>query len=116
MHSVANLTAVDSASSGRSTRIPTLIFNGATDLSYLGGLGQSSGVYNSIPREVPKVIYEVATAGHFAWGSPTSASNNVAELALAFQKTFLEGDLRWAQYIDRPGSNVATWNSANIPR
>ena len=110
-----NLTSLNRSSRGDNTRIPTLIFNGATDFSILGGLGQSDGVYRSIPSGVPKVIYEVATAGHFTWGTPTQASDNVAELALAFQKTFLEGDLRWAQYIDRPRSNVATWNSANIP-
>ncbi|MVF11587.1 hypothetical protein FT643_05455 [Ketobacter sp. MCCC 1A13808] len=111
-----NLSAIDFDSKGRNTQIPTLIMNGVTDLTYLGGLGQSSGVFRNIPRGVPKVIYEVATAGHFAWGTPTAASDNVAELALAFQKTFLEGDLRWAQYIDRPRSNVATWDSENIPQ
>lgn len=111
-----NLTALNRSARGGNTRIPTLLFNGATDLTFLGGLGQSIGVYNDIPRGVPKAIYEVATAGHFTWGSPTQASDSVAELALAFQKTFLDGDLRWAQYIDRPSRNVATWESANIPQ
>ena len=69
-----NLTAVDSDARGRNTRVPTLLFNGALDLTYLGGLGQSIGVYNNIPRGIPKVIYEVASAGHFAWGSPTAAN------------------------------------------
>lgn len=110
-----NLSAIDIDSKGYNTRIPTLIMNGATDLTYLGGLGQSSGVYNAIPSGVPKVLYEVSNAGHFDWGSPTAASDAAAKIALAFQKTFLEGDLRWAQYIQRPTWFVADWRTANIP-
>ncbi|HYH01762.1 MAG TPA: hypothetical protein VEC37_01545 [Bacillota bacterium] len=110
-----NLSALSSDSRGRNTKCPTLIMNGALDTTYLGGLGQSSGVYNNIPAGIPKVLYEVSTAGHFSWSSPTSANSNVAAIALAFQKTFLDGDTRWAQYISRPLTGVATWRTANIP-
>jgi len=110
-----NATTLDPDARGRNTRIPTMLFNGATDTTILGGLGQSDGVYNSIPSGVPKAFYEVATAGHFAWGTPTQASSSVAELALAFQKSFLDGDLRWAPFIERPLFNVATYEEASIP-
>lgn len=111
-----NLTAVDVDSRGYNTKVPTLILNGAQDLTYLGGLGQSIGVYNAIPRGIPKVIYEVASAGHFDWGSPTAANRAVAGIALAFHKTFLDGDTRWVSYIRRPSSDVATWQTANLPQ
>lgn len=111
-----NLSAIDIDSKGYNTRIPTLILNGALDLTYLGGLGQSIGVYNNIPRGIPKVIYEVASAGHFDWGSPTAANRAVAGIALAFHKTFLDGDTRWVSYIRRPSSDVATWATANLPQ
>ncbi|MFD1217604.1 dienelactone hydrolase family protein [Microbulbifer celer] len=110
-----NLTAVDSDSSGRNTRIPTILFNGALDTTYLGGLGQSDGVYRNIPWGVPKLFYEVSNVGHFDWGGPEDANRYVGQLALAFQKTFLDGDTRWAQYLDRPPFYVATFESANIP-
>lgn len=110
-----NLSAVDIDSKGYNTRVPTLILNGATDFTYLGGLGQSIGVYNNIPRGIPKVIYEVASAGHFDWGSPTAANRAVAGIALAFHKTFLDGDTRWVSYIRRPSSDVALWQTANLP-
>ncbi|VUD68888.1 Poly(ethylene terephthalate) hydrolase [Thalassocella blandensis] len=110
-----NLTAINSNSRGRNTRVPTLIMNGALDLTILGGLGQSDGVYSNIPYGVPKVFYEVRSAGHFDWGSPTAANDATAELALAFQKTFLEGDTRWARFITRPIFDVSEWESANIP-
>ncbi|WP_290582808.1 dienelactone hydrolase family protein [Ketobacter sp.] len=109
-----NLTAVDIDSKGYNTRVPTLLFNGAQDLTYLGGLGQSDGVYNNIPAGIPKVFYEVSSAGHFDWGSPTAANRSVASLALAFHKAYLDGDTRWLQYITRPSSDVTTWRTANI--
>jgi hypothetical protein len=109
-----NMTAINPAARGGSLKIPTIIFNGSTDATILGGLGQSSGVYRSIPSPTPKVIFEVSTAGHFSWGSPTQASPDVAILALAFQKAYLDGDMRWTQFIKRPGSRVGTYNQANI--
>lgn len=110
-----NLTAIDSDARGRNTRIPTMLFNGALDATYLGGLGQSDGVYGNIPYGVPKAFYNVSSAGHFDWGSPTAANRFVAELALAFQKAYLDGDLRWAPFIERPPYDVATYREANIP-
>ncbi|MEZ5506325.1 MAG: hypothetical protein R3F38_10245 [Gammaproteobacteria bacterium] len=93
-----------------------LILNGALDLTYLGGLGQSTGVYGNIPAAFPKVIYS-SVCGHFDWGSPTTAANRaVAGIALAFHKTFLDGDTRWVSYIRRPSSDVATWATANLPQ
>ncbi|WP_250463467.1 dienelactone hydrolase family protein [Microbulbifer litoralis] len=110
-----NMTAIDSDASGRNTHIPTILFNGALDTTYLGGLGQSDGVYDSIPYGVPKLFYEASNAGHFAWGGPTDANRYVGQLALAFQKTFLDGDTRWAPYLDRPPLYVATFESAHVP-
>lgn len=110
-----NMSAMDINSKGYNTRVPTLLFNGALDLTYLGGLGQSDGVYNAIPAGIPKVFYEVSSAGHFDWGSPTAANRSVAGIALAFQKAFLDGDTRWVTYIKRPSSDVATWRTANLP-
>lgn len=111
-----NLTAVSPASRGGSTYCPTLIMNGATDTTILGGMGQSSGVFGNIPDGVPKIIYEVSGAGHFSWSSPTSAGADVAKLALAFQKTFLEGDTRWAQFLDDTPSRAATFSTNIVPQ
>ncbi len=109
-----NMTAIDLDSKGGSTKCPILIMNGSTDMTILGGLGQSSGVYRSVPGGIPKILYEVSTAGHFSWGTPTQASDDVAIISLAFQKTFLDGDTRWAQFIQRPSRRVGTWRTENI--
>ena len=110
-----NLTAINPNSSGRNTQCPTIIFCGRLDTTYLGGLGQSEGVYYSIPSGIPKVYYEAGTAGHFDWGGPTDANRHVAELALAFQKTFLDGDDRWEGFIEEPRFDyLSTFRSRNI--
>lgn len=109
-----NATAMHRASKGGSTKCPTLLINGATDATILGGMGQSDGVYRNIPAGIPKVFYEVRGKGHMTWGSPTAGGAASAEIALAFQKTFLDGDTRWAKFIKKP-SNASKWQTANIP-
>lgn len=97
-------------SKGRGIKCPTLIMGGAMDTTILGGMGQSPGVYNAIPAGVPKVLYIVSTAGHMSWGSPTSGGRGAAEMALVFQKTYLEGDTRWKSLITRP-SNASQYKA-----
>lgn len=110
-----NLTAININSKGFGTQCPTIIFCGALDTTYLGGMLQSETVYYNIPSGVPKVYYEVGTAGHFVWGGPTDANDHVAELALAFQKTFLDGDDRWEGFIEKPRFDyLSTFRSRNI--
>jgi len=106
-----NLTATSTLSKGASTKCPMLLMNGATDTTYLGGMGQSEGVYNSIPSGISKVLYVVALAGHMDWGSPNGALvPNAGKIALAFQKTYLDGDTRWKTYIANPG-DASTWQT-----
>lgn len=109
-----NLTATNLNSKGYNTKCPTLIMNGALDVTGLGGLGQSDGVYKNIPSNIPKILYEVATTGHMNWTSPSSASNDVAAIALAFQKTYLDGDSRWLAFITKPDRNVSVWKTSNL--
>ncbi len=99
--------------SGRLIKIPTLILNGATDTTILGGMGQSNNVYNAISG-TPKILCVMALVGHFAWSSPNSGGNGVAALALAFEKTFLEGDTRWKPYIKKPTSPVSNWQTSGF--
>ncbi len=110
-----NKTSSNTNSKGTNTKCPTMLFSGQNDPSYLGGGGQSEGVYSKIPAGIPKVHYQVAGAGHMVWGSPTGASVNVAKIALAFQKTFLDGDTRWVSFIAKP-SDAYKWTTANLPQ
>jgi len=109
-----NMTAVNFASKGYSIKCPTLLMNGSTDVTILGGMGQSLGVYTAIRYGVPKVIYEVAQAGHFDWSGPVTAlTPNTGRIALAFQKTYLDGDTRWKTYIRRP-LDALVWRTSSL--
>jgi len=111
-----NLSASSSLSKGGSTKCPMLLINGATDTTYLGGLGQSEGVYNSIPSGIAKVLCVFSAAGHMDWTGPApSTAPGAGKVALAFQKTFLDGDTRWVSYIKNPGG-TSTWKTANLPK
>jgi len=89
-----------STSKGRGIKCPTLLMNGGQDNSILGG-GQSRSTYNNIPSSVPKLLYVASNKGHMDWSSPGTEDG---KLAVAFQKTFLEGDTRWVtQLLQRPG-------------
>jgi len=109
-----NLSAVDIRSKGASIKCPTLLMNGSTDTTYLGGMGQSLGVYTAIPYGIAKVIYEVGIAGHMDWGAPsTGLTLYSGHIALAFQKTYLDGDTRWKKYITRP-LDALTWMTSSL--
>ncbi len=104
--------------SGRLIGVPTLLINGAADSSILGGPAagvgpnQSLSVYNNIPNNIPKAyLLSARPAGHFHWFTPTMAGNGVAELGLAFLKTYLDGDTRWKPFIQRPSTKVADYKT-----
>lgn len=109
-----NISSANRNSKGSNTNCPTLIMCGELDDTYLGGIGQSLGVYTKIPNGIPKILYEILSAGHFAWSTPTAASDHAAEIALAFQKTYLDGDIRWKQYIAKPRLNVSSWRTSDL--
>jgi hypothetical protein len=93
------------------TRVPTLMLNGATDLTILGGLGQSEAAYSSIPESTPKLLYVIATEGHFSWGTPRTNNNAVGRYVLAWEKLFLEGDQRYERFLLERGPLATTWQS-----
>lgn len=99
---------------GMRTSIPILIMNGGLDASILGGLGQSDGVYRNATG--PKIIYVLSTAGHFDWSAPAGVTlgEGVKRMALSFQKTFLDGDTRWQEYLTERPFNATKFQTDNF--
>jgi dienelactone hydrolase len=91
--------------------VPTLMLNGANDLTILGGLGQSDAAYAAIPESTPKLLYVMAGSGHFAWGSPRTNNNAAGRYVLAWEKVFLEGDQRYKRFLRRRGPLATTWET-----
>lgn len=106
-----NMTAMAIETKGRGIRCPLLEINGATDVTLLGGLGQSEGVFSN--AQGPTVLAVKANRGHMSWGSPSSGGAGIAGLVLAFTKTYLNDDPSWKSYIQRPAS-CSTYRTKNM--
>lgn len=90
--------------------VPTLLLCGSSDS--VAPCSQSSGSYRQIPDSTPKMMVEIPGTTHFNWFGPRDAGRGASgAYALAFQKTFLEGDERWAPMLqERAFSTTVTSN------
>jgi hypothetical protein len=87
---------------GTNVKVPTLLLCGASDTT--APCSMAMGVYTGIPDSTPKMILAaIPGATHFSWFGPTQAAMGLSgQYALAFQKTFLEGDERWKTLLIAP--------------
>jgi hypothetical protein len=94
------------------TQVPSLMLCGSADNPILGGGLQSQSVYDTIPADTPKMIFEISGASHMVWFGPTQAGRGASgEYALAFQKVFLENDERWKPLLLQPPSNTTDFRT-----
>ena len=85
-----------------SLKVPALMFAGTADTAILG-LGMSQPAYDAIPDDTTKMLYEVRDADHFYFNTPKAMGGVVGKYALAWQKVFLEGDLRYKKLLEQKG-------------
>lgn len=99
-----------------SIRVPTLLMNGSTDTTILGGMGQSRNTYRAIPDSTPKLWWETRSCGHFCWGGPRAATAASGAFMVAWQKTYLEGDERFKALLTRStgGSTTSDFESKSV--
>jgi hypothetical protein len=71
--------------------VPTLVVCGSSD-GTAPCAQHGNGLYRGIANTVPKMRIQI-NSGHA--GQPSSGGGKSGEYGLAFQKVFLEGDLRW---------------------
>lgn len=91
--------------------VPTAMIAGSADTGLLGGGGQSQAAYAAIPDTTPKFLYEMTGVTHYEFGTPTTHNNALGRYALAFQKTFLDGDERYRKFLLAPGPDATDWQS-----
>jgi dienelactone hydrolase len=90
--------------------VPTLMLAGTADTTILG-LGMSQPVYDVIPDSTPKLLYEVEGADHFAFNDPAFANGVPARYALAWEKVYLEGDMRYYDFLLEKGAGASDFRS-----
>jgi hypothetical protein len=92
---------------GSGVQVPTLLMCGTSDNTAPCSMSQS--VYRSIPETTPKMMLTISGGSHLSgWFSPTANQGASGELALAFQKVYLEGDERWKPFMLKPRGSVTT--------
>jgi hypothetical protein len=106
-----NITATGWQQSAMMSKVPTMMLNGATDTTILGGMNQTPNAYMTIPDSTPKLMYIVSDLGHFDWGTPATESNAAGRYVMAWEKTYLESDDRYKQFFLVKGPNASTWQT-----
>lgn len=91
--------------------VPTLLLAGATDPGILGGGNQSQQVFDVLGDATPKMLYEIAGAGHFVWGTPGTNDGASGRYALSWQKVFLDGDERYRPFLLEEGPNASDFRT-----
>lgn len=95
---------------GSGVKVPTLLLCGSADTTAPCNMAQ--GAYGQIPNDTPKMLATVSGATHFNWFGPTQAGGGASgQIALAFQKVYLEGDTRWKDLLEsKPMNATVTTN------
>jgi hypothetical protein len=68
----------------------------------------SDAYYMQIPDSVPKMLFETQGADHFYANDPASQMGIVGLYGLSWMKVFLEGDMRYKQFLTAPKPSIAT--------
>jgi len=106
------LTQVGGAAQLTKVTVPTLMLCGNADTGILG-LGMSQPVYEAIPESTPKILYEVDGASHFDI-SPTTGDKLFGLYGLSWHKVYLEGDMRYLQFLKLPKPANASDFKSNV--
>jgi dienelactone hydrolase len=92
-------------SGGAMDKVPMLMFEGTADAL---AANMSDSYYMQIPDSVPKMLFETQGADHFYANDPASQMGIVGLYGLSWMKVFLEGDMRYKQFLTAPKPSIAT--------
>jgi dienelactone hydrolase len=92
-------------SGGAMNKVPILMFEGTADVL---AASMSDGYYGQVPDSVPKMLFETTGADHFYANDPASQSGIIGLYGLSWMKVFLEGDMRYKQFLTGPKPSITT--------
>jgi dienelactone hydrolase len=96
-------------SGGAMNKVPILMFEGTADVL---AAGMSDGYYSQVPASVPKMLFETEGADHFYANDPASQGGIIGLYGLSWMKVFLEGDMRYKQFLTAAKPSIATMKFA----
>jgi dienelactone hydrolase len=94
---------------GDMDKVPALMFEGTADAL---AASMSDSYYQAIPDSVPKMLFEVAGADHFYANDPATYDGIVGLYGLSWMKVFLEGDMRYKQFLTAAKPDITTMKFA----
>lgn len=92
-------------SGGTRNKVPVLMFEGTADVL---AAGMSDGYYSQVPMDVPKMLFETSGADHFYANDPASQRGIIGLYGLSWMKVFLEGDMRYKQFLTAAKPDITT--------
>lgn len=112
----ANLKAVVSLSpwGGAATTnvVPTLILGASADAL---AMEMPAALYDALPATTPRLLFIATGGSHNLANTPSSLSGEVGRFGVAWMRVFLDGDLRYQQFLTTPQAGTSRFNSAALP-
>lgn len=93
--------------SGEMDKVPVLMFEGTADTL---AAGMSDPYYAAVPDSTPKMLFETLGADHFYANDPASEMGIIGLYGLSWMKVFLEGDMRYKQFLTASPPAITTPN------
>jgi hypothetical protein len=90
---------------GGMNKVPVLMFEATADPL---AAGMSDGYYAAVPESTPKMLFEVSGAGHEVANNPRNSSGIIGLYGLSWFKVFLEGDMRYRQFLTAEKPSITT--------
>lgn len=85
--------------------VPTLIFAGTLD-TIATVWRHARPHYEGIPKQTPKLLYEVTLGTHWVGNDPENAGGYIGRVGLSWLKVYLEGDIRYLPLLLKRPSNA----------
>jgi dienelactone hydrolase len=90
---------------GAMNKVPVLMFEATADPL---AASMSDSYYSSTPDSVPKMLFEVNGAGHDVANSPANSQGIIGLYGLSWWKVFMEGDMRYKQFLTAAKPSITT--------
>ena len=96
---------------GAMNKVPVLMFEATADPL---AAGMSDGYYADTPDSTPKMLFEVAGAGHDVANSPANSGKIIGLYGLSWFKVYLEGDERYRQFLTAAAPSITSNFETNV--
>jgi dienelactone hydrolase len=90
---------------GANNKVPVLMFEATADPL---AAGMSDSFYAATPEDVPKMLFEVQGSSHNVANSPRNHEGIIGLYGLSWWKVFMEGDMRYKQFLTAPKPSITT--------